>query len=269
MGAMSSWKLWPLAFLVAASAARAQPAPAPAPEIARIELAKPFTTRSPWRFTATQGPPTVDYGDNPAPGAVELCLRKGADGPCLSAPVSPLRITDGKPDLDWGPHYLQAAGAVYPNGRGAPPLLRIVTASLHAGDGGQLVATQLLKYDPARDAFARIYFHLTGTNNNEEVRFITAGPLQGAVVEAEPTPNAPYGYWITVNRLTPALTYRQALRYRSATRYADGNPLAVIDSEMPSIQQRLGLWKPGSPLPLPPGRACPRPVLKQGALWCE
>ena len=267
---MRPWKVFPLAILAVASIAAAQtdPAPPPAGELARIDLAKPFAARSPWRFTATQGPPVTDYGDNPAPGAIELCLRKSAAGPCLAAPVSALRMVDGKPDLDWGPHYLQTVGPVYPNSKGALPLLRIVTASLHAGDGGQLIATQLLKYDAAKDAFERIYFHLTGTNNNEEVRFVSSGPLQGAVIEAEPTPNAPFGYWITVSRLTPERTYRQALRYRSATRYGDGNPLAVIDSEMPAIQQRLGLWKPGAPLPTPPGRPCPKPVLKQGALWC-
>ena len=73
-----------------------------------------------------------------------------------------------------------------------------------------------------------------------------------------------------VERFTPANAYRRVLRYRSATRYADGNSLGVIDSEMPNIEQRLGLWKPGSPLPLPMGgaKACPKPHLKLGALWC-
>jgi len=61
------------------------------------------------------------------------------------------------------------------------------------------------------------------------------------------------------------------LRFVSATRYGDGNPLAVIDAEMPNIQQRLGLWKPGQPLPTPTARdkPCTRPTLKRSALWCE
>jgi hypothetical protein len=70
------------------------------------------------------------------------------------------------------------------------------------------------------------------------------------VIAAEPTDDAPYAYWIAVSRLG-AGGYAQALRYRSATRYGDGNPLSVIDSEMPNILQRLGLWRSGSPPPLP------------------
>ena len=31
----------------------------------------------------------------------------------------------------------------------------------------------------------------------------------------------------------------------------DGNPPAVIDSEMPNIEERLGLWRPGQRLPTP------------------
>lgn len=61
--------------------------------------------------------------------------------------------------------------------------------------------------------------------------------------------------------------FKQVLRYRSATRYGDGNPLAVIDSEMPNMAQRLGLWNPGALLPLPAG-ACPSPHLVGLALWC-
>jgi hypothetical protein len=62
--------------------------------------------------------------------------------------------------------------------------------------------------------------------------------------------------------------FKEVLRYRSATQYGDGNPLAVIDSEMPNMAQRLGLWKPGAPMPLP-ARACPKPHLVRMALWCE
>jgi hypothetical protein len=77
----------------------------------------------------------------------------------------------------------------------------------------------------------------------------------------------PYGYWIVVNQLTPADTYRQILRYRSATLYDDGNPLAVIDSEMPNIERRLGLWKRGDPIPTP-DHSCSKPVLRHTELWC-
>jgi len=245
-----------------ASAAACDPAPAP------VDLAKAFGTRSPWRLTATPGPDTEDYGGNPAPGALQLCLRKGPAGPCIAAPVTP-PPQGGAGSPDWEPHYLKTAVPVYPQGPTAAPLLEIVTASLHAGDGGQVIATQLLRYDRPRDAFERIYVRLTGTNNNEEVRFVAKGPLRGAVIAAEPTQNAPFAYWITVSRFTAPGTYRQVLRYRSATRYDDGNDLAVIDSEMPNLLQRLGLWTPGAPLPLPSGKACPAPRMKGLELWCD
>jgi hypothetical protein len=146
----------------------------------------------------------------------------------------------------------------------------IVTASLHAGDGGQIVATQLFRYNKARDTFERVYAHWTGSNNNQEVRFMAGGPLEGAVISAEPTGDAPYGYWMEVSRLQPHGVYRRVLRYRSATRYNDGNTLAVIDSEMPNIERRLGLLTPGSALPLPHGaaRPCLRPHLVKTELWC-
>ena len=84
----------------------------------------------------------------------------------------------------------------------------------------------------------------------------------------EPQEHASYGYWITVDRLLPQNAYRQVLRYRSATLYGDGNPLAVIDSEMPNIQRRLGLWTPGEPLPTPSGdtKSCKKPAPKLQAM---
>jgi hypothetical protein len=265
MGRGGSWRLGALALaaLVASGAALADPAPAPPTQIAKIELAKAFGARSPWRLVATQGPPTEDYGGDPAPGAIQFCLQKGA-GPCAMDLTPPLTASGP----GWDPHYLTLAKPVYPKGAGAPPLLMLVTASLHAGDGGQLVATQLFSYDRAGDRFERVFARSVGTNNNEEVRFVTSGPLAGDIVSAEPTQNAPYGYWIEVDALTPTVGYKQVLRYRSATHYGDGNRLAVIDSELPNTLQRLGKWKPGEPLPLPAG-ACPKPHLVQGELWCE
>ena len=97
---------------------------------------------------------------------------------------------------------------------------------------------------------------------------MASGPLTGSMISADPADRAPFGYWISVSKLTPAHGYRQVLHYLSATSYNDGNSLAVIDSEMPNIEKRLGLWHPGSPLPLPAGH-CPRPQLKGMALWCS
>ncbi len=77
---------------------------------------------------------------------------------------------------------------------------------------------------------------------------------------------------MTVDQAGEAGVYRPVLRYRSATIYGDGNPLAVIDSEMPGIEQRLGVWRPGRPVPTPKtgrgGKTCLRPALKRGELRC-
>ena len=169
-----------------------------------------------------------------------------------------------KDDIFSEPHYLDQARIVY--GAFARPLLLVQTASLHSGDGDQLVFTQVFAYRRSLDQFVRVYDHLMGRNNNQEVRFIESGPLRGDIISAEPTDNAPFGYWITVNTL-PGRAYQQLLHYRSATRYGDNNPLAVINSEMPNIEQRLGVWLPGEPLPVP-ARGCRAPRLVRMELWC-
>jgi hypothetical protein len=243
-----------------------------APQGARLDLTKAFHTSTAWQLVVTEGPPTEDYGGNEAPGALTLCLHKGVSGPCISEPVTPL-LQKVPPEYPaWEPHYLLAAKVVYPRGPGDAPFLLITTGSLHSGDGGQAVATQLVAYDAGKDLFRRVYEKTTGHNNNQEVRFITKGPLQGSVITAEPQEHLPYGYWIVVNSLTSAGTYRQVLRYRSATIYNDGNPLAVIDSEMPNIERRLGLWKLGQPIPTPnlsgDGKPCLLPTLRHNELWC-
>jgi hypothetical protein len=238
-----------------------------------LDLSKLFHTRSAWRFVVTEGPPTQDYGGVDAPGALTLCLHKGSSGPCVSDAVNlPLRKTTADDPIAWEPHYLFAAKVVYPQGPQAAPFLLIVTGSLLSGDSDQIVSTLLITYDVEKDTFRRVFGKSTGHNNNQEMRFITDGPLRGSVITAEPQERLPYGYWIVVNRLTAARVYEQTLRYGSATRYNDGNPLAVIDSEMPNIESRLGLWKAGEPLPTPElagGKPCHKPTLRHTELWCE
>ena len=247
--------------------------PRPAPQGARVELTKTFHTRSPWRLDVTEGPATEDYAGNNAPGPLTLCLRRGPAGPCISDVVDPTRKAAASGDPAWEPHYLFTAKAVYPHGSNAEPFLLIVTGSLNSGDGDQIVATQLLTYERGRDAFRRVFAKSVGRNNNEEVRFVTEGPLRGSVITAEPQTRRPYGYWIEIDSPTNAGAYLQRLRYGSATRYNDGNPLTVIDSEMPDIERQLGLWKPGEPIPLPPSRAgdhpCRKPTLQGAELWCR
>jgi len=239
--------------------------------ISNIDLSKPFSTVEPWRFIANQGPPvaaadTASGGEEP--GSIQLCLQATPSAPCDPQLLNALRDGSGADDFFTQPHYLNEAKIVYPRGSIDPPLLFVQTASLHAGNGSQLVLTQALSYEKSQKQFVRVYQYPTGTNNNQEVRFIDTGSLRGDIISVDPTENAPYGFWVTVNVLTPQYTYEKTLRYRSATHYGDNNPLAVIDSEMPNIEQHLGYWKPGMPLPLPAG-ACPRPHLIRMELWCN
>jgi hypothetical protein len=254
---------------LALGAAHAAPAvDAASKVIADIDLAKPLHARSPWRLTATQGPPEPGVVADPEPGRVVVCLRRTPQAPCDPALDATPDYKRAAGDPAWPPHYLMTTQAVFPRGGSAPPLWLVQTGSELSGDGDQVVATQVLAYRPQTDRFERVYEHVTGHNNNQEVRFVAAGPLRGDIIAVDPTDNAPYGFWVSVSALSPAYAYREVLRYRSATRYGDGNPLAVIDSEMPNIEVRLGLWRAGEPLPLPPG-PCPRPHLVKTELWCK
>ena len=239
--------------------------------IASIDLSRAFNTRSPWRFTATQGPPALDpvslaTGDT-VPGDILVCISKGDTRHCDASLQATLRLPEPN-DVFSSPHYLEAAQIVHPRGVSGQALFLIRMASVMSGDGDQLVRTQVLAWRRSSDNFVRVYDFTTGYNNNQEVRYIQSGQLKGNIISVEPTQHAPYGFWVTVNALLPDYTYRQILHYRSATTYGDGNPMAVIDSEMPNIEQHLGLWRPGSPLRLPAG-PCPRPHLARMELWCR
>ena len=229
-----------------------------------VDLAGAFGARSAWRLTVSQGPQVKDAGGNQAPGVLTFCLRRGDSGPCDPALRQALRTTSG--DQFDQPHYLNWVRIVRPHGASGAPLLLVQTASVHAGDGDQVVLTQALAYAPDTDRFVRVYEHDTGANNNQEVRFIASGPLRGDIVAVDPTQDAPFGFWVAVSAPGAGRAYRQVVRYRSATHYGDGNPLAVVDSEMPGIEQRLGVWRAGMALPAPAG--CARPHLVRVALWC-
>jgi hypothetical protein len=235
--------------------------------ISSIDLAKPFGTRLPWRFIASQAPgePDRNGAGDPDPGVIYPCITANNGKTCLPDTDSVLRLPK---DADGfaTPHYLFDARIVQVSKQA---LLLLQLGSIRADNGDQINGTQVYAYDQGKDSFAPVYAHRTGRNNNQEVRFIDTGPLQGDIISVDPTPDAPFGYWVSVNRLeAPGATdsYKEVLRYRSATAYGDGNPLAVIDAEMPGIQRRMGVWKPGMPLPAP--HDCRAPHLVKSVLWC-
>lgn len=235
--------------------------------LSSIDLSQPFATRSAWRFVASQGAEISDPPagiENKAPGQIRLCISAD-DGRSCRPDLDGLLASPTGTDVFSDPHYLDDARIVRAHGDEALLLLRV--SSLHSANGDQRTGTAVLAYDRVADGFTAVYEKHTGRNNNQEVRYVSGGPLQGAIISAEPTSDAPFAFWIAVHKRKPGKRYEQLLRFRSATAYGDGNPLAVIDSEMPNIQKHLGLWRPGLPLPLPAG-GCAQPHLLHMALWC-
>ena len=233
-----------------------QPPPGQPKQIVRIDLSKPFHIPPGASLTATQWPPQKDEFDfEPDPrgiGPLRVCIQANTTGTC-----SP----------QFRNYRLDIAEIVYPKGQSAPPLLHLQTAGLNAGSSSRIHSVIMLRYLRAKARFEVVFDEQFGGNMNHRIRYIASGPLRGDMISAEPTWNAPYAYWVTVNHLTSGYNYRQVLRFRSATRYGDGNTLAVIDSEMPNIMRRLGLWHAGQPLPVPPG--CVHPHLVKTELWCS
>ncbi len=244
--------------LLAATAAASLPRP--------IALSHPFGLKPGWQLLVAQGPDVPDpVGDatTKAPGKIHLCITRD-DGKSCRPSLDAILVRPGRNALYETIHYLDDARIVRP--RADHPLLWVQAASLRGGNGDQVIGTMALAYDRAGQRFVPVYAINTGHNNNQEVRYIESGPLRGAIISAQPTSNAPFGFWITVNRRARSGRYAPILRYRSATRYGDGNPLPVIDSDMPELLRRLNLWKPGTPPPHPDH--CRTPHLVKGALWC-
>ena len=231
--------------------------------IAHVDLTGPFNTTSRWTLVVGKQPDdestTEDGVGNPR-GAIYACFVENAEPDCSHTmflekyqeqgiPVSPGR----------NPFYeLIANEIVYSGPRKTLPLLMMKTCTTPGGANGNCgVASFLFDYDRKADRFRRVFFNETGRNNNEETRLVEAGPLLGAVIVAEPSRGAtppranPYVYSVEVYKRNAAGIYASVLKYRGGTSYGDGNPLAVIDSEMPETLRRLGFWKTGDPLPIP------------------
>lgn len=234
--------------------------------LSHLDLTLPFKTKSQWTLVIVQDPhqPNDEIGMMQDHGPIAVCFVKGLSPQCQEryGPES------GFPEFSTT-YYLIIDSVVYADKNDSRPLLWLQTCSARSADGNCDVRTILFDYDRSADRFHPIFIHETGNNNNQETRFFRQGPLEGDVVVAYPTEDAPYTYWIEVYSYGQDERYDRILLYRGHTGYGDGNPLPVIDSEMPEILRRLGYWKPGDALPLPPGRECPHPVLRDKEEWCE
>lgn len=244
--------------------------------ITHLDLTQPFQTKSRWNFIAAKQPDeegSAEDGAGNRRGAISLCFVEN-DKPDCSEEMFLAKYREEKIGFDPGPgpfYELFASDIVFAGPGRTLPLLRIKSCTMSGANGNCGVSTFLFAYDPKADRFRVVFFNMTGRNNNEEARFVENGPLLGSVVVAYPTNNAPFTYFVEVYKRNSDGDYSRVLRYRGNTHYGDGNPLAVIDSEMPETLRRLGLWKTGDALPVPPRmpRGCTRLVMRKGVEWCE
>jgi hypothetical protein len=221
--------------------------------ISTTDLAEPFHTRSQWSFVVSQDPP--DSETPGVPGALHLCFVHGDKTIC--------------PKSEWYNNF-QEASVVHPTQTSKEPLF-LVRAYATSGGSGHQMGTMIWAYRPETDKFEPVFSNQTGGNHNEETRLVMDGPLAGDIIVVSPPERAPYSYGITVYRPTKSRHYVEILKYRGRTRETDGNPLAVIDSEMPAILRRLHLANPGDPLPIPLRRpsSCVTLVQRNGVENCQ
>jgi hypothetical protein len=235
--------------------------------VSHIDLTELFGTATQWTFVAIQddGHPIDDFEDH---GPIFLCLVKAASPDCTQHFYE--QVSSDMPELDT-PYHLFASNIVYANQNKSNPLLFVKVCGAQGPNGNCGIATALYRYDKGTDRFIRVFLNLTGRNNNQDTRFVESGPQQGDVIVDNPTENAPYTYWIEVFRAGDSGQYGLILRYRGHTGYSDGNQLVVADSEMPEILHRLGLWKPGDPLPAPAHlpQGCRHLFMRNGEEWCK
>jgi len=244
--------------------------------VAHVDLTERFATRSQWTFVVAKQPDeqstTLSGGGDPE-GAISVCFVKAAEPDCSDA-FFRRKLQQRSMQLDVGQRaffQLLAARIVDSSARRAAPLLEPQACTLHGANGSCGKSTLLYDYDRRADTFRCVFFGFTGSNNNQETRFIEEGPLRGRVVVATPGERAPFGCHIEVYKPDSTGLYRQVMHYTGRTRYGDGNTLPVVDSEMPEILHRAGLWKKGQPLPEPPKRpdGCSALVTRGGVAWCE
>jgi len=207
--------------------------------VERLDLTGPFETRTHWELVVARVPGTRLDALSLQPvtsGTLAECFVNGLTPHCkYSMPPKPSSLSWYSTPVD-----LYSTTVVFAGAHHSEPLLLVKAGSAHGGNGGHTIFSQLFTYVRSANRFKSVFSNTTGSNNNQETRFIDDGPLRGDVIVAVPTENAPYAYWVSVYVRPGDSRYSRVLRYRSATRYGDGNPMAVIDSEMPNILERLG-----------------------------
>jgi hypothetical protein len=244
--------------------------------ITHLDLTQPFQTKARWSLVAAKQPDeesSVEDGGGNRTGPVSLCFVENDDPDC-SEEMLLAKYREEKVSFASGEqafYDLFMSDVVFSGPGRTLPLLRIQSCTNRGANGNCGFSTFLFAYDRKAEKFRVVFFNMVGRNNNEEARFVENGALLGSVIVAYPTNDAPFAYFVDVYKRLSDGQYSRALRYRGKTGYRDGNPLAVIDSEMPEILRRLGLWKTGDALPAPPRlpEGCTRLVMREGVEWCE
>lgn len=215
--------------------------------VSSTDLSEPFHTKTKWQFVIRQDPPD----EYQLPGQLHFCFLKDDTPKCS----------------DRRQNVLVESKIIYPAPTSSSPLLVAVADWQTEGSGGPRL-TVVWAYDAISDQFDQIFAQEVRRQNNGEIRIIPTGPLAGDIVVDRDGPRAPYRYDIFVYRLVNS-QYREILNYSGHSKYNDGNPLPVIDAEMPEIERRLHFWKPGDPLPTPARTHCSKLELRHGVEWCE
>lgn len=247
-----------------------------------LDLTQRFQTSSPWALVVAQDPhpQQQDVSFDPR-NPIVICLVNTLTPHCTEFQQCGI-TTSGDPPwyASWFRNSCEPARifgvagvkVVYTGARNTHPLLLVKTADMGGGNGSHNVRATLYRYARSTNRFRSVFTHDSGgANNNQAARFVEHGPLQGDVIVDYPTGHPPYAYWVEVFAPHGNGKYRRILRYRSITHYGDGNPLAVADSEMPEIMKRLGFWKPGDALPMPPHapKDCGPLIMRHGEEWCK
>jgi hypothetical protein len=233
-----------------------------------LPLTEPFKAASRWDLVVTKR--TDLQREDVDPNPVTVCIVHDGVPDCSEKALFPIleHSADDRGRLFYD--FLEARVVDAAADRTAP-LLLLKVCSQGGMTGNCGIYTFLFEYDHSRDQFHPVFYDVVPKNTNGTTRFVETGPLLGEVVSVTPTGNAPYGYFVSVYRRAASGHYARILRYRSKTRYDDGNRLSVVDSDMPEILRRLGLWKPGDPLPIPFKKPdnCARLALIKGEEWCQ
>ncbi len=237
--------------------------------LSHIDLTQPFNAKSQWALVVVRHltAPVGYLGMKHGMGPIAVCFVKQGSPQCSER--------NGPHSANLDPAYstmwvLLQDRVVYAGQKKTQPLLWLKTCSVGSGDGNCDKWAALYQYDRNANVFHPVFSYLTGgSNNNQNARFISQGPIQGDVVVDYPAEHPPYTYWVEVYAPGKNGQYKRILKYKGHTGYGDGNFLPVAYSEMPEILRHLGYWKQGDALPVPPGIDCPHPVLRHQEEWCN